>query len=249
MAAGDASGPPRSGPGGAASHGPDAGEPERVGVQRRPTVIARVISFFDSTTKLLLAVGGLIAAAAALWAGITHFSPHPPPHPPSPLPPGQVVQDATGTISVLVPQNWNSIFGNGWHPRGVPPFPAGTDIGPGLNASTNSDAWFNDLTTPGIFVGASRLLPAHYTPSSLLQQISVPHGCASLSSQGYATAEWTGTQDMWSCAHSATRWWTIAMWPHDHNYIVYVQIKIVTSLDKRIGARALASLSVTFSQT
>jgi hypothetical protein len=43
-------------------------------MERRPTVLARVISFFDSTTKAVLALGGLIAAAAALWAGITQLT-------------------------------------------------------------------------------------------------------------------------------------------------------------------------------
>ncbi len=35
--------------------------------------LRRVIDFFDSTTKVLFAIGGLIAAATALWAGLTHF--------------------------------------------------------------------------------------------------------------------------------------------------------------------------------
>jgi hypothetical protein len=164
----------------------------------------------------------------------------------SSLPPGQVVQDNTGDLSLLVPENWNSIFTNGWHPRGLPPFANGTDIGPGLNAATNASAWFNDLTTPGVFIGVSRLLiTAHYTPNKLLQQITL-NGCTYSSNQGYATGEWTGTQEIWSCAHSPTRWLTIAMWPHGHNYILYVQIKIVTPLDQLIGNRALASLSVNF---
>ena len=37
--------------------------------------LQRVADFFDSTTKILLAIGGLIAAATALWAGLTHFVP------------------------------------------------------------------------------------------------------------------------------------------------------------------------------
>jgi Ca2+-binding RTX toxin-like protein len=32
------------------------------------SLIGRILQFFDSTTKLLVAVGGLIAAALALWA-------------------------------------------------------------------------------------------------------------------------------------------------------------------------------------
>jgi hypothetical protein len=36
------------------------------------------------------------------------------------------------------------------------------------------------------------------------------------------------------------------MWPRDHSYIVYAQIKIVTNLDELIAKRVLASLSVKF---
>jgi len=36
--------------------------------------LGRAIAFFDSTAKVLVAVGGLIAAAAAIWAGIAHFT-------------------------------------------------------------------------------------------------------------------------------------------------------------------------------
>jgi hypothetical protein len=173
------------------------------------------------------------------------------PRPPSPiatssLPPEAVVQDDTGDISLLVPQNWDSIYANGWHTTGLPPFANGTNIGPGLNATTNASSWSRDLTTPGIFVGASRrLVAAHYTPNKVLQQIALD-GCTSSPSQGYATADWTGAQEIWSCTHSATHWWTVAMWPHDHSYIVDVQIKIVTSRDQLIGQHALDSLSVKF---
>jgi hypothetical protein len=34
-------------------------------------LITRILGFFDSTTKVLLAVGGLIAASIALWAALT----------------------------------------------------------------------------------------------------------------------------------------------------------------------------------
>src|SRR5271166_1319544 len=45
-------------------------------LQGRRGQVARVIAFFDSTTKVLVALGGLIAAGAAIWAGIANFTPH-----------------------------------------------------------------------------------------------------------------------------------------------------------------------------
>jgi hypothetical protein len=169
----------------------------------------------------------------------------PTPSPIAPPPPaGQVVRDDTGDISVLVPDSWTSVEGDGWHPMDLPPFPNGTDIGPGLNASTNVSAWFQNLTTPGIFAGASSSLPAAgYTPDTLLQHIGF-NGCAYSSSQPYAISQWTGTLDTLTCTNSSTRWWDIAMWPQDHSYIICVQIKIVTQADETAGNQALASLSV-----
>ena len=46
--------------------------------QQRPTGLKRVLGYFDSTTKVLLAIGGLVAAATALWAGISKVTVHPP---------------------------------------------------------------------------------------------------------------------------------------------------------------------------
>jgi hypothetical protein len=224
-----------------------AGPDKRYGFLRR-------LSRSEQIIAALIGFAGVILAAV-LTAVLTHGNPAPIPsssptsQSPSPtsttLPAFQLVQDDTGVISVQVPENWNSIFRNGWHPSSLPPFAAGTDIGPGLNASTNSNSWFNDLTTPGVFVGASRLLPSRYTPETLLQAFTL-NNCATSSSEEYITSQWMGTQEMWSCTASPTRWWTIAMWPRDHSYIVYVQIKIVTHLDELIGKRILASLSVKF---
>ena len=40
-----------------------------------PGALRRILSFFDSTTKVLLAVGGLVAAATGLWAALSHIDP------------------------------------------------------------------------------------------------------------------------------------------------------------------------------
>jgi hypothetical protein len=73
MSAGNAPGPASSG---SVGDGPDAGKSAAApDEERRQPLRARVISFFDSTTKTLVALGGLIAAVTALWAGIAHL-PH-----------------------------------------------------------------------------------------------------------------------------------------------------------------------------
>lgn len=218
------------------------GRGSRLRLTRSEQIIAALIGLVGAVLASILPV--VLSNGGAQRDGSVPLTPSPTPTPS--LPTETVIQDNTGAISLLVPENWDSIYRNGWHTRGVPPFANGTTIGPGLNAATNASSWPSDLTTPGIFVGASRrLVQVHYTPTTVLQQITLD-GCTSSPSQGYATANWTGTQEIWSCAHSPTRWWTVAMWPHNHSYIVDVEIKMVTPLDQLIAKQALASLAVNF---
>lgn len=61
-------------PGHGAAPRQDTAKPEESGSDEQRGWIARATAFFDSTTKVLVAVGGLIAAVAALWAGIAHLA-------------------------------------------------------------------------------------------------------------------------------------------------------------------------------
>lgn len=202
---------------------------------------------------LVAALVGLVVIISATVAGFMLFGPAsgscqpgrcpagPSPGLPSP-PPGVRVTDQTGAVSVLVPKSWGDVVGDGWHPQGV--F-NGTLIGPGLNASPNNGDWFNDLTTPGIFVGASKLLVAdHYDPLSSLSTFASP--CDFSSMQSAASNGLTGYQDTWTCPHSTTRFETVALWPRNHSFIAFIELKIVTPADEASGKRALASLSIRY---
>jgi hypothetical protein len=160
------------------------------------------------------------------------------------LPPGVRVTDNSGDISAVVPQSWGLIVGNGWHPRLQGSF-NGSFIGPGFNATTNFGDWLNDLTTPGIFVGASKLLVAdHYNPVTALGTFAP--SCTFSSSKPVTADGLTGYRDMWKCPHSTTGYETVAMWPKDHSFIAYIELKIVTPVDEANGNRVLASLSIRY---
>lgn len=127
----------------------------------------------------------------------------------------------------------------------IPGITYGTVIGRGLNASTNVEKWFSDLTTPGIFVGASKLLVTdHFTPATALITFSTQ--CKFLSQRAAAFGGLTGYLDMWTCPHSATRFETVALWPGNHSFIAFIELKIVTPADEASGMRALDSLSVRY---
>jgi hypothetical protein len=171
---------------------PDRGRGSLRRLTRSEQIIAALIGLVSAVLAAILPIALPNSGSHPRSPGTPTFHPSSTTVTPS-LPPEPVVQNDTGAISLLVPENWASIYRNGWHPRGLPPFANGTNIGPGLNAATNASSWFSDLTTPGIFAGASRrLVGEHYTPSKLLQQQTTVDGCKFSSRQGYATADWAG---------------------------------------------------------
>lgn len=161
------------------------------------------------------------------------------------VPPGVRVTDATKTVSVVVPKSWSQVW-SGWSPQEhIPGIVYRTNIGQGLNASPNVENWFSDLTTPGIFVGASKLLVAdHFTPAIALTTFGTE--CEFFSQQAATFDHLTGYLDMWTCPTSTTRFETVALWPADHSFIAFVELKIVTPADEASGMRALDSLSVRY---
>jgi hypothetical protein len=146
-----------------------------------------------------------------------------------------------------VPESWDDIW-YGWAPQGhIPGINYGTVIGQGLNALPNVEKWFSDLTTPGIFVGASKLLVAdHYTPATALALSAFGTQCDFLSQQPAASHGLTGYLDIWTCPQSTTRFETAALWPGNHSFIAFIELKIVTPTDVANGRRALDSLSVRY---
>jgi len=78
----------------------------RTEAQPHPAWLKRVLNFFDSTTKVLWAAGGLIAAAVALWATISHLVVPPP----KPKPTGS--GSAAPTQFIVAPESCGAlIFG------------------------------------------------------------------------------------------------------------------------------------------
>jgi len=52
-----------------------AAEAENTNDSSEKGPLQRALGFFDSTTKILVAVGGLVAAVTGLWAGLSHLVP------------------------------------------------------------------------------------------------------------------------------------------------------------------------------
>jgi hypothetical protein len=158
------------------------------------------------------------------------------------------VSDDGGTLSVDVPTTWANVFGNGWHAQGLPPVRSGEVIGPGLNAAPSIAAWRDvaDLETPGVFVGASEEILDHYTPQSILRRVSFA-GCRTAGSSSYTNADFTGAIVTWSCGDGGAQWRVLAATPTESRaYLVYVQVKLVSSADIEAYNRILGTFDVDF---
>lgn len=152
------------------------------------------------------------------------------------------VSDNTGQISLEVPTAWARVEGNGWHPQSLRPIPPGKRIGPGLNATTNLAAWPVDLRTPGVFVGASRELRRSYSPNRLVRAYDFAN-CQSTATDTYASDAFTGETITWTCP--GAEWRLLAGTATESpSYLVYVQVKVVTTADEEAYERILDTLEL-----
>ena len=152
------------------------------------------------------------------------------------------VSDNTGQISVDAPTAWARVEGNGWHPQGLRPIPPGKRIGPGLNATTNLAAWGVDLRTPGVFVGASRELRRSYSPDRLVRAYDFPN-CDSTPGNTHASDALTGATVTWICP--GAEWRLLAgIATASPDYLVYIQVKVVSTADEEAYERILETLEL-----
>jgi hypothetical protein len=178
---------------------------------------------------------------AALSSGVTT----PPPTPTSLKPSYEYteVTDRERRIRVEVPTAWGNVLGNGWHARGLPPFPEEELIGPGLNASPNVAAWSGDFETPGVFIGVSRRVLQTYTPRQLASEITYAR-CTFDRREPYTNHAFTGEVVHWRCPGS-TRWIVLAATPTGaRDYVLWIQTKLVDERDVEAYNRILSTFEV-----
>jgi hypothetical protein len=150
------------------------------------------------------------------------------------------MRDDTGALATDVPVDWSDQRTNGWHPGNIP----GHDgrVGPGMNAAPNAADWFDDATTPGVFVGASSLLAREMDPKQLLEVLD-PQGCILADERSYAARGLSGKQQTWNCR--SYQWFHLAARPDDRSYLVFVEVKLVDPRDEAARDQVLTSLQVT----
>ncbi len=160
----------------------------------------------------------------------------------------EATQDDRAQIAVRVPIGWTERKeGDGWHVRGLHPIPNGTRIGPGLNAAPDPAAWKADLRTPGVFIGASESILETHEPSDVLDAISFDDSCVRWARDSYRKGAYKGEVLTWNCSKAQ---WRLLAAEHTGSprYLVYVQVKLVTTADVEAYNEVLRSFVVDFAE-
>lgn len=136
-----------------------------------------------------------------------------------------IIQDDTGALQVSVPVEWSDVDGTAWTLEGE-------DVGPGLKAAPDIDAYYDTWTTPGVFFGASPSLRQTYTFATFLDQFDMSGSCTYDGRTDYSDALYTGAYDSYSnCGGEGSRFIILAAEPQAQNAIMLLQIQLVTEAD------------------
>ena len=180
------------------------------------------------------------------------------------------VSDDEGRISVQVPVGWK-VLGEGWHAHELPPIAEDKLLGPGMNALpatsevekinlasnanvgdssprlelvTSLDDWKTDQRTPGVFIGASEEILRTHSPSDVLDNI-VFRDCVIWAREAYTKGPFAGEVLTWNCPDA--QWRLLAATPKDPpRYLVYVQVKLVSTADVEAYNKILTTFEVDF---
>lgn len=131
--------------------------------------------------------------------------------------------DDSESIFVEVPVDWGDIVGLPWDV-------GGDLVGPAITVSPSVDAWINTWGTPGVFIAASREFPGNI--SELLDDNDFTGTCVFEERTDYDDGLFVGEMDVWSnCGDEGSSFLVISAVPPDDDFIVLVQIVIVSDAD------------------
>ena len=149
------------------------------------------------------------------------------------------VFDDDGVLVMQIPTTWSDIDGSGWSIDDE-------NVGSGIVAAPNRAAFYNTWTTPGVFFGASVDLLDELEPSDLLNLTDFSDSCTYDATYDYEDTVYTGAYDLWlNCGGTDTTFLVLEAYPQEEDFVVYVQIQIVTDADLEALDMILATFDVT----
>ncbi|MEN8113198.1 MAG: S1C family serine protease [Actinomycetota bacterium] len=148
------------------------------------------------------------------------------------------VHDDDGILVMQVPTAWADIDGRGWDIDG-------TIVGNALIATPDLDGFYNTWETPGVFFGASEVLLDETEPGDLLNLWDFTDSCTFDGTYEYADAVYTGAYDLWlNCGGTDTAFVVLEAYPPGEEFVVLVQVQIVSDADLEAFDVILASFDV-----
>jgi len=147
------------------------------------------------------------------------------------------VQDDDGLLTMQVPTAWNDVDGRNWNLNG-------DIVGNAIVAAPDLDSFYNSWTTPGVFFGASAVLLDQIQPGDLLDAFTFSD-CTYDSRNDYSDPVFTGQFDLWAnCGGTDTALVVVEAYPPGNDFVVFVQIQVVSDADLDALDTILATFNV-----
>lgn len=148
------------------------------------------------------------------------------------------VRDQDGVLVMQVPTAWSELDGRGWDINGE-------IVGNAIIAAPSLDGFYDSWTTPGVFFGASQILLDETDPGDLLNLWDFSDSCTYDGTYEYEDAVYTGAYDLWlNCGGTNTAFVVLEAYPPEEEFVVLVQVQIVSDADLEAFDVILATFDV-----
>ena len=150
------------------------------------------------------------------------------------------VTDEDEILVMQIPTTWTDVSGGGWYIDDEL-------VGNTIIAAPDLDDFYNTWDTPGVFFGASAVLLDRMDPGDLLDPTGFSDECTYDDRYDYEDAIYTGAYDVWlNCGGSDTGFVELEAYPASEDFVVLVQIQVVSDADLEALDTILATFDVVF---
>jgi serine protease Do len=135
------------------------------------------------------------------------------------------VNDDSGALEVEIPAVWADIDGSPW-------ISDDRELGPGISAAGDLEAFNQSWAEPGMFFFASRDLVQEMNEAELLDAFDYSEDCTFDERVEYSDPVYTGYYDIWSdCSGVGTVLLVLAAAPEARDHLAVVGVQIVSDAD------------------
>jgi serine protease Do len=148
------------------------------------------------------------------------------------------VRDDDDILVMQVPTTWTDIDGGAWEVDGE-------IVGNQIVAATSLSGYYDNWYTSGAFFGASQVLLDETEPGDLLDAWEFSGACTYDDRFDYEDPVYTGAYDVWfECGDTDTAFVVLEAYPPEGDFVVLVQVQVVTDADLDALDMILATFDV-----